>query len=112
MIINIRKNNQILIIELIGKVDAQQENVENELLQAIQGEHKIIINCQKLTYINSIGLRAFLKVLKQVINQNGKLTVCSLSPNIKDFFLITGFLQLFEVYDTEEQAMKAFNDVL
>lgn len=112
MIINKRKNNQILILELIGKVDTQQENLESELLQAVQGENKIIINCQKLTYINSIGLRAFLKVLKQVIHQNGKLNVCSLSPNIKDFFLITGFLQLFEVYDTEEQAIEAFKDTL
>lgn len=109
MIISDRKKGDIKILELIGRIDNESnEDFEKELSFLIHNEEKIIVDCSKLNYINSRGLRTFLEVLKKVSKSKGKFFICSLQPHIQEIFRISGFLNLFDVYNTQESAIANF----
>jgi len=108
MFITESKKAGVKILELHGRIDATAENFEKELKEMIQEENKILVDCANLNYINSSGLRVFLAALKDVTRHDGKLVISSLLENIKEIFKISGFLQLFETYDTKEEALKHF----
>jgi anti-sigma B factor antagonist len=56
----------------------------------------IVLDCTKLEFISSSGLRLFLSLRKASIAKGGKVTITGVSQNIKQVFTITGFYSLFE----------------
>ena len=59
----------------------------------------IILDCKQLTYISSSGLRIFLTLRKAAVAKGGKVIVRSICPDIRNVFVMTGFLNLFEMED-------------
>ena len=108
MFISEKKVKGVKVLELIGRIDAQSGHFKDDLLQLVENDSKIIIDCNELNYINSSGLRDFLVVLKDTKEANSKLVVCNLQNNIKEIFKISGFLNLIELYDTFEDALNSF----
>lgn len=108
MFITERKKNGVKILELNGRVDAECPNFGRDLMDMVQDEKNIIIECSKLNYINSMGLRAFLTTVKEVNKANGKIVICNLTPNILDLFEQSGFLEYFDVCKTKEEAYNHF----
>jgi len=56
----------------------------------------IIMDCTRLEFISSSGLRHFLSLRKQTIAQGGKVVIKNVNDAIKQVFTITGFYSLFE----------------
>ena len=50
-----------------------------------------------MSYISSSGLRIFLSMRKAAASQGGKVIVKSISDDIRQVFMMTGFLNLFEI---------------
>ena len=71
-------------------------------------ETKIIANCANMDYISSSGLRVFLMTLKKIKGAGGKLVICALQDNIKEIFDISGFSNFFEMFASQEEALKVF----
>ena len=57
----------------------------------------IVLDCTDLSYISSSGLRLFLAVRKAAGAQGGKVIVRNISDSIRQVFMMTGFLNLFEI---------------
>ena len=74
-------------------VKAQQEITP--LLE--NADKEIILDCEHLEYISSSGLRLFLAIRKEVSAKGGKVIVEHISDDIKKVFMMTGFVQLFEL---------------
>ena len=55
----------------------------------------IVLDCSKLEFISSSGLRLFLMLRKATIAKGGDVTITGVSPEIKQVFTITGFYSLF-----------------
>jgi anti-anti-sigma factor len=56
----------------------------------------IIIDCTKLEYISSSGLRIFLDVLKNAESKGRHVYIKGISDDVRTVFAITGFINLFE----------------
>lgn len=108
MFITERKKNGVKVLELNGRVDAECPNFGRDLMDMVQDENNIIVDCSRLNYINSMGLRAFLQTVKEVNKTNGKIIICNLNTNILELFETSGFLQYFDVCKTKEEAMDQF----
>jgi anti-anti-sigma factor len=106
MFITERKVHGCKIIELNGSVDASTESFEDDLRELIEEETKIVIDCKNLSYINSNGLRIFLSIFKDVAKVGARIVISSLQGNVKELFLLTGFLELFETSDSQQDALK------
>ena len=93
-----REEGQITIA-FTGRLDtpaAQEANPEiTPLLD--EADKTIIIDCKELTYISSSGLRIFLTIRKAAEDRKGKVIVQNINNDIRSVFMMTGFLNLFEI---------------
>ena len=93
-----QKENNDLVMYFEGRLDtasAPQTATECEVLNDCQG-HDIILDCSKLEYISSSGLRIFLSILKNAKTVGSKVRIRHISEEIRSVFAITGFTSLFE----------------
>ena len=74
-------------------VTAQQEIIP--LLE--KADREITLDCSKLEYISSSGLRLLLTIRKEASAKGGKVIVAHISDEIKKVFMMTGFYNLFEI---------------
>ncbi|MBQ3984153.1 MAG: STAS domain-containing protein [Bacteroidales bacterium] len=95
----ILENNAVITVELIGRLDtaAAQEVSEKLLPLQEKADRTIVLDCSQLNYISSSGLRIFLALRKASAVKGGKVIVKSINDNIRTVFMMTGFLNLFEI---------------
>jgi anti-sigma B factor antagonist len=96
------------VLNIKGRVDTiHSSTLEDEVGQLIEsGERNLIFNCSEMNYISSSGLRVFLVAKKKVVPLNGKLYLCNMQPSIQEIFRISGFSNLFRIFDTLEEALE------
>ena len=83
---------------LEGRLDtasSQQFSIDMQPLLEVADKH-IVLDCNKLEFISSSGLRLFLTLRKATIAKGGDVTITGVSPEIKQVFTITGFYSLFQ----------------
>ncbi|MCD4744806.1 MAG: STAS domain-containing protein [Bacteroidales bacterium] len=105
-----KRINDVVIIHLNGRLDTANFGIlEKNLLDLIDAnENNILINCKKLDYVSSSGLRILLMVLKKITAIQGKFILCELKENIMEIFKISGFTSIFEIYNKQEEALNNF----
>ena len=96
MEVKINKQDSNIIVEFIGRLDtpASVEAIEPVLADAGK---TIILECKELSYISSSGLRIFLTIRKAAAAKGGKVIVRNITDDIRHVFMMTGFLNLFEI---------------
>ena len=80
-----------------------------EGLGAIDGDggDLIHLDLEKLEYVSSSGLRILLMFLKKIKTMEGRFMLCSMTADIKEIFEISGFINIFEIYDNSDSALKS-----
>lgn len=99
------------IITLEGFVDAHTApQFEDAIQKSVEaGRIRIVVNCEKLSYISSAGLGVFMSFIEEVRDQGGDIKICGLAPKVKHTFEILGFQDIFEMLDDQQTAMRHFN---
>ena len=99
MEVRIEKNETQTTVFFIGRLDTPASMEVAKQMNTLEEETKgtIILDCSELTYISSSGLRIFLTLRKAAAANGGKVIVRHLSNDIRTVFLMTGFLNLFEI---------------
>ncbi len=102
-----RKQDNILILDLAGRLDAStSSSALDRLIQIVdEGNTLIVANLSKLEYISSAGLRVFLMLAKRLKSVNGKIHLYALPDYVKDIFEISGFASIFPVHASEGEAI-------
>ena len=105
-----QKTDQCVIIGIEGRLDTTNYTVlEKKLMDLIESHHvTILVECSKMDYISSSGLRILLMALKKITLMKGKFALCSLQENIHEIFEISGFTSIFEIHSSREDALKVF----
>ncbi len=105
------KKGNILIVRLLGRLDTTNfQQLESFLVQKIdQGEKFLLLNCEKLDYISSSGLRVFLFTLKKLGQIQGKMAISNLNASLTEIFTIAGFSHYFQMKATEDEALALFH---
>lgn len=88
--------NMVAILE--GRLDtAASPETEKAMQPLFDCENKdIILDCTKLDYISSSGLRIFLMVLKNTKPKGCHVYIQGLNDDLRQVFAMTGFTNLFE----------------
>ena len=87
------------IVTLEGELDTAHAM---EVEQAMQPLHEVTgkeisVDCTKLEYIASSGLRILLGLLKSAKAKDNKVVLRSLNDEIKEVFKMTGFIDIFDI---------------
>jgi anti-sigma B factor antagonist len=110
MEINETKTETCIIIGINGRLDTTNYGILEKKLKDLidEREHRILVDCARMDYVSSSGLRILLMTLKSLSQVNGKFILCNLQENIKEIFEISGFNSIFEIYPTKDEALKVF----
>jgi len=71
-------------------------------------QKKVVINFEKVSYVDSSGLATIVEIFKKLRAYGGALKLVNLSPKVKGLFEITKLEKLFDISDDEEEAIKSF----
>ncbi|MBO6099144.1 MAG: STAS domain-containing protein [Prevotella sp.] len=95
----IKEQDNNLVAYFEGRLDtAATPQTERDLMPLLNSKDKdIILDCTKLEYISSSGLRLFLNVLKNAKPKGVHVCVTGMNANIRSVFTMTGFMNLFEI---------------
>lgn len=95
----IQENGNQVIASFEGRLDTaasvKTTSAVKPLLEA--REKEIILECSKLAYISSSGLRIFLSIRKEAAQHGCKVIVRNLNSDVHQVFVMTGFISLFEI---------------
>lgn len=103
------KHGQVLVMAPAGRIDSTTaKTFETAALGEIgAGTDALVLDFGALDYISSAGLRVVLMAGKRLKADGGTLVLASLPPAIRDVFEISGFLSLFKVCETRQEAVAA-----
>jgi anti-sigma B factor antagonist len=98
------------VINLNGYLDAHTAPEFERVIQTEidAGHYRIIVNCEKLTYISSAGLGVFMSFIEEVREQGGDIKICGLVPKVQQVFDILGFPEIYDLCDCVPTAAQRF----
>ena len=93
------KEHDVITVRLIGRLDtpAAQEIAQDMESLKEEADKVIVLDCSEMDYISSSGLRLFLTLRKATAEKGGKVVIRGISDGIRSVFMMTGFLNLFEI---------------
>lgn len=99
MEVNIVKHDNEVVAKLIGRLDTLASVEVSKALEPLKevADKKIVLDCSEMSYISSSGLRIFLGLRKEAGAKGGTVVVRNINEDIRKVFMMTGFLNLFEI---------------
>lgn len=87
-----------LVAFLEGEMDTAAALEAQQVLKPLyeSGGRDVIIDCEKLEYIASSGLRILLGILKGAKANGSKVVLRRVNDDIRDVFKLTGFISIFD----------------
>ncbi|SRR5581483_3103152 len=109
--LSVRVVDGVSIVDCRGRLlfgdesGALRDTVKNLLAES----KSIIINLGETTYIDSGGLGTLVGLYTSAQNSGGMVKLTNLQQRVTDLLQVTKLLTVFDVYDTEEAAVKSFS---
>ena len=99
MTTTIQENGNQLIALFNGRLDTVASIPTAEAVKPLleASNREIILDCSQLEYISSSGLRIFLSIRKEAASHGSKVIVRNINADIRQVFMMTGFISLFEI---------------
>jgi anti-sigma B factor antagonist len=103
-------DNNVLIISADGGIDRHTSKVfVEQILKLIDGGiKKIIIDCERLTYISSWGLGVLLRLHKRAKSAGGEVKIAAVHSRIVGVLNITHLNRIFGIYPDVNRARLEF----
>nr|WP_239534095.1 anti-sigma F factor antagonist [Thalassobacillus pellis] len=109
MTVDFARKKDVLLVRLVGELDHHEaENLKKEW-QAILNMHNVqnvILNLQGLSFMDSSGLGVILGRYKEINAIGGEMVICSISPEVKRLFDLSGMFKIMKLVDNEEFALE------
>ncbi len=92
-----------------GRIDHATAATFGERLESFVAApaSRLVVDFGELEYISSAGFRALLVAAKRAEGVGGRLILCSLSDKVHQLFDLGGFLELFSIASSREEAIDA-----
>ncbi len=104
-----RKEGDILIVSIDGNIVLEETTELKEYVeihiedQSLEG---IIINCEKVHYIDSSGLGLIVSIYKTLKTRNRKFALAALKDRTMEVFTLTKLDKILTIADNDESAME------
>jgi len=101
----------IVVFGASGRLVFGEESslLREEVKKAVQeGNKRIVLNLGEVNYIDSGGLGTLVALHTTAHNAGATIKLASLTKRVGDLLQVTKLLTVFEVHNTEQEALDAF----
>ena len=104
-----RRQDGVLLVQVSGRIDhANVAAFDIAVGGATEADDvAVLMDLAKLAYINSAGLRVFVKVAKKLRGKSAGLALCALPDGVRRIFEVTGFDNIIPIYPSRAEALDA-----
>jgi anti-sigma B factor antagonist len=109
--ITTREVDGVTVAVLDGRIVLGEEsNAFREKVKSLvaAGQKKIVLNMDNITFIDSAGLGTLVASHHSAKGQGAALKLCHLGTKFQEVLQITKLLTIFDVYNTEAEAVASF----
>ena len=101
--------DDIEVVDVGGEIDIYTAPRLRELLIDLAGKtsYQLVVNLDKVGFLDSTGLGVLVGGLKRVRVHDGSLDLVCTQERILKIFRITGLTKVFGIYQTVDQAIAA-----
>lgn len=106
-----RQKNSVVILDLKGRIifGEGSKELHRKFRQLVEiDEKQILLNFSEVTCIDSSGLGELVGGFVAEKRIGGEIRLFNLSANVFELFELTKLNVVFEVYQTEDEAMESF----
>lgn len=111
MKIEVKEIGSVVVLKVGGNLMGGPETIAiHEKVKELIKENKkqVVIDLSKVSWMNSSGLGTMMGCMMSLRNAKGELKLFGVADKVKNLFIITKLITLFDTYDSEDEAVKAF----
>lgn len=99
--------NDVDVMRISGRIDLVTSNTLKDAIRERLHRQRLalVLNLERVDFINSSGLGALVSMLKDVRLVNGRMALCDLAPYVQEIFEITQLSNVFEIFPGEKEAV-------
>jgi len=107
---SIKDLGAVSIINLKGYLDAHTAPIlENNFVDLIdKNRFNIVVDFKELAYISSAGLGVFMAYIEKIRESKGDIKLSGMTEKVFNIFDLLGFPLLYEIFKSEDEAVKKF----
>lgn len=102
--------DEVGIISFEGHVTKKALFEHTEYLNPLLGDRSlkgVILNFGEVQLIDSSGIGWIIKIFNSCLRRNQFLSICHVNPPVLKLFGVTGVDEIFNIFPTEKEALKA-----
>jgi anti-sigma B factor antagonist len=110
MQISIRRVDNTAIVDVSGDIDlASSPEVRKALLHEVRDNRRprVVMNLSEVRYIDSSGVASLVEGLKASRDIGSRFILVGLSGPAREVLQLSRLVKVFEIYDTEGEALAA-----
>jgi anti-sigma B factor antagonist len=110
MEINIRELDKIVVLDINGEIDLYNApEIKSKISDLMESaKNDIIINLEKVSYIDSSGIGVLISSLSNLKKTGGSLKIINVFASVRKVFELTKLTSFFDIYDSEEEALNSY----
>ena len=109
MTITERQVGPVAILGLSGKLTSDDSGVLEEKVSSLvnAGHTQIVLNLSRLTHMDSSGLGQMI-CCHTIASRKGQIKLADVGSRVQDSLVMTKLIMVFDVYDSESEALASF----
>lgn len=108
-----RHNKTVTILDLAGNIRIGDDPIKLRTALRVlveEGKKNILVNMADISHIDSSGLGELVAGFVAVRKSGGELKLFNLTKRVNELMMITKLLTVFEVFESEAEAVESFQD--
>ena len=109
--INVAYSGDVIVIKMVNNFNFDDLDDFTTLLNSFIDRvpnGKFLFDLYEMPYITSAIIGKFVSFIKRIMEQGANVKFCNLRPQVKNIFVVTGLVELFEIYDSIEAAIRRY----
>jgi anti-sigma B factor antagonist len=104
-----RPVGDVMVVQCDGRIVAGAEvhALQLYLRRLLLQHHDVVLQLERVDFVDSSGLGALVRLVSTARTNAGEIRLCALQPPVRRILELTKLLGLFEVYDSEAEAIIA-----
>jgi len=111
MPLTVDKVEDVVVVTLnVEEFDAgNADDFKQEVAPVLQGCARLVLDLNRVRFVDSSGCGAILSCLKQATSGGGDVKLCRVQRPVRTTFELIRLHRICEIFDTREEAVRAFH---